>query len=125
PYVATLCLAQGTEGLIAGHVTDELTGRALEDAKVSCTNTSNDRVWTARSNTTGLYTLPLLPPGAYRIRVEYENYQAKEQDEISLKVGGALELNFGLLALGEIRKGSSPRIVMIQQGGTVLDFYGP
>jgi len=120
-----LCPAQDTEGLIAGQVTDAVTSQAIPEAKVTCSNTATNTVWTVKTTPGGLYTLPLLPPGVYRIQVEHEKYQSKEQFEIQVSVAGSVELNFALRRLQDIWESSLQRTVLLPQGGVLLDFYGP
>ena len=120
-----LCPAQDTEGLIAGRVTDAITSRAIADAKVTCSNPATNTIWSVKTGPEGLYTLPLLPPGVYSIQVEHERYQSKAQFEIQVSVAGSVELNFTLRPLQDVWESSLQRTMLLPQGGTLLNFYGP
>ena len=122
---AMSCWAQGTEGLISGHVTDNTTNQSLANAQVSCLNTETNSTWTARTGTAGIYTLPLLPPGTYRIEVKKTGYQSKVQFEIPLGVAASLDLNFELRPIEDIWEARLTRTVLLPAGGTILSLYGP
>ena len=85
-------IAQTTQGLILGRVLDTQAGRPVELATIRCRNTGTDSTTTARSDKEGFFVLPLLSPGPYQIRVEAEQYQAQEVDDLELPVAGRLEL---------------------------------
>src|SRR5580658_1684124 len=122
---AISCMAQGTEGLISGHVTDNTTNQSLEEAEISCLNTETNSTWTVRTGTSGIYTLPLLPPGTYRLLVTKSGYQSRQQFEISLGVAASLDLNFELRPIQDIWESRLTRTVLLPAGGTILSLYGP
>lgn len=120
-----MCVGQSTEGLIAGRVTDVLTGQAVSGATVTCSNDATHTIRSATGGSDGLYTLPLLPPGVYQIQVSRVGYQSKRQDEIALGVADSLELNFDLRPVQDIWESAMQSRVLLPQAGTIINFYGP
>jgi hypothetical protein len=121
----TVCTPQSTEGLIAGRVTDALTAQALSGAIVTCSNDATQTVRSAGTGSDGLFAVPLLPPGVYRIQISRTGYQSKRQDEIALGVADSLELNFQLRPVQDIWESAMQSAVLLPQAGTILNFYGP
>lgn len=117
--------AQSTEGLISGRITDVLTERPIADAEVNCRSLATHTERLARTDSQGLYALPLLPPGVYEIRISGAGYQSKEQDEITLGVADALELNFTLRPLNDLWESAMQSSVVLPQTGVIVDFHGP
>src|ERR1035441_10094439 len=70
-----LLQAQTTQGLISGRVTDLATGRPLDRALVSYDNPAAGTRGERTADGDGHYVLPLLPPGAYRLRATAASYQ--------------------------------------------------
>src|ERR1035438_9261313 len=88
--------AQTTQGLISGRVTDQATGRPLAHALVSYDNPAAGTRGERTADGDGYYVLPLLPPGAYRLRATAGSYQPREFQKVALAVAGFLEVNFEL-----------------------------
>ena len=122
---STVCTAQSTEGLIAGRITDTLTGRALAGAVVRCSNDATQTVRSARAGSDGLYAVVLLPPGVYQVQISLGGYQSKRQDEVNLGIADSLELNFQLRPLRDIWESDMQSTVLLPQAGAILNFYGP
>lgn len=71
----------------------------------------------------GSFTLPLLSPGTYRLRIECPGYQAQQVEELRLPVAGTLDVTFRLRALTDVFEQRMQTITV--SGGAVLPFYGP
>jgi hypothetical protein len=71
-------LGQTTQGLISGRVVNSVTGRAVAGATVSYASPASALSGTSLSDASGYYYLPLLSPGAYRVRVVADGFQSQE-----------------------------------------------
>ena len=80
--IITSAEAQFRAGL-QGAVTDA-TGAVVPGAKVTLTNRETGASRTATTTNSGLYSIPSLPPGAYRLSVEKEGFQKKVLENISI-----------------------------------------
>jgi hypothetical protein len=88
-------LAQQTTGQINGTIFDSQ-GAALPNAEVSVTESNTGFKRTTNSGDAGIYSLPLLPPGSYKMSVKAKGFSTLEQKDISLAVGQVLTLNHNL-----------------------------
>src|SRR5206468_3061819 len=79
---------------------------------------------TVVSDSTGLYVVPLLSPGMYRLRVTAAGYQTLELNELELPVGGELRVPLHLRPLSDVWEQNQYRSVFLP-GNSVLKFYGP
>lgn len=75
--------AQTTFGSITGVVTDP-SGAAIPNAQITVVNENTG--FTRRQSTvvTGVYTVPDLPPGTYRVRIEGKGFNAQERQGVVL-----------------------------------------
>ncbi|MBK9169142.1 MAG: TonB-dependent receptor [Bryobacterales bacterium] len=122
---AAVGLAQTTQGLIAGRIVDSRTGRPVGGARVEYVNSATGTSGTAPSGASGDYALPLLSPGAYRLRVTAADYQAQEVQELELAVAARLELNFRMRPLSDVWEAGQYRSVFLPGSRTIVTFYGP
>lgn len=95
-------LAQEFRGTITGRVVDAQ-GAAVPGAKITVTLSST----AARSNTTtgadGLYTVPFLAPGRYRIDVEASGFKHYLQDNLEVNAGDRVGVDIQL-ELGQLNE---------------------
>ena len=70
--------AQSDRGSITGTITDS-TGGIVPDAAVTATNTATNVVSRTATNESGVYAIPALLPGTYKVRVEKNGFKAAEQ----------------------------------------------
>lgn len=118
--------AQTTLGLISGRITDLASGQPVEHATVIYENPAAGTRGERPADTRGYYSLPLLPPGTYRLRAEAgKKYQPREFQEVVLAVAGSLQVNFELRPLSDVMNAAQARGVYFPQSSTLLDFYGP
>ncbi|HTX14525.1 MAG TPA: carboxypeptidase-like regulatory domain-containing protein, partial [Candidatus Baltobacteraceae bacterium] len=96
--VCALCLgyaagafAQATSQ-ISGTVTDA-SGAVVAGAQITATQTDTGIARTATSDASGVYTLPSLPLGPYRVEVKKEGFTTFVQTGVILQVGTAVTVN--------------------------------
>jgi len=80
---------------VTGQVTDP-SGANVPGVGVTVTNTDTGIHRKVLSNAEGLYTVPLLRPGPYRIAVEKTGFQPMVREGVLLQVDQALRLDFAL-----------------------------
>jgi hypothetical protein len=92
-------LAQDTATL-TGTVTDS-SGAVVANAKVVAINIATNFETETVTNTEGLYRMPFLRPGDYRIRIMAPGFKTFVRDNIELRVGATLPIN-GVMELGSL-----------------------
>src|SRR5690349_6552110 len=90
----TPALAQEFRATVTGRVTDSA-GLAMPGVTVSATNTATGEVASAVSNNDGVYNLPFLRPGAYKLTAELQGFRKHEQP-LQLEVGQSQTINIAL-----------------------------
>src|SRR4051794_38310793 len=93
-FFVAIALTQSTQGLITGRVISSRNGVPLAGAEVTYSNLSTGVGSVAHANSDGVYYLPLLSPGTYKLRVEAKEFQAQELYDLVLPVAARLELDF-------------------------------
>lgn len=101
-----------TLGEITGQVTDS-SGAIIPGAQVTISNEGTSATRTTVTNESGLYTAPLLPPGAYTVRAEAAGFQSAVRSGIELQVQQTARVNF------EMTVGQVSELVEVT-GGTPL-----
>jgi len=95
---AMLCfasLAAAQTASISGRVTDA-SGGAITGVSLSVTNTGTGIARQVSSDSEGLYTVPLLPPGAYEIRVEKSGFRSIVRTGLRLETDQKAQFDFTL-----------------------------
>lgn len=92
---ATSLPAQESRATLLGLITDA-TGAVLPSARLTATNIETEIRYSSRSNGEGIYVIPYLPPGAYRLRVELEGFRTYERGPIALQTGDRLRIDVNL-----------------------------
>ena len=90
---ATLSFAQ--TATLSGRVTDS-TDAVIPGTSITVTNEATGAERAVQSNAAGYYTVPLLPPGEYRILVEAEGFNAISRSGVVLEVDQRAEIDFQL-----------------------------
>jgi outer membrane receptor protein involved in Fe transport len=90
---------QAATATIEGVVTDQ-TGAVVVNAKVSARSTATGLVREITTDESGVYRLPLLPPGNYELTITAPNFAEKKLSNIQLTVGQKLNLDVSLAASG-------------------------
>jgi hypothetical protein len=89
--VATLG-AQEFRATISGRVLDP-SGAAVSGAQVQALNTASNETANATSDATGVYTLPFLRPGPYRVTVRMDGFKTLQRDNVVVQVGQIVGLD--------------------------------
>lgn len=87
--------AQESQGTLAGTVTDTQ-GAVVPKAQVSITNLETNVERTAPTNTSGVYLVPFLTVGRYRVSVTGAGFKKAVRDQVEVRVGDNVEVNFQL-----------------------------
>lgn len=86
---------QSPNGNINGLVSDP-SNAAVIGAEIIAVNDVTRVQYTTRTNNEGMYVLPNLPPGPYRVQVSKVGFKTLIKPDIVLNVAGALSINFTL-----------------------------
>src|SRR5438094_631618 len=89
--------AQQQLGSIQGTITDQ-THAVLPGVTVTVTNADTGVSRTTTTNETGVYRMPSLDPGRYRVKAELQGFRSTTQTDLTLSVGATLGVNFTLNA---------------------------
>ena len=87
--------AQEFRATVTGRVSDPA-GLAMPGVTVTAVNTQTNEVATTITNAEGVYSLPFLKPGVYKVNAELEGFSKYEQDKVELEVGQARTINIAL-----------------------------
>src|SRR5271157_1005737 len=86
---------QSPNGNINGLVLDP-TSRVIAGAEIIAVNDLTGLQFTTKTNGEGVYVLPNLPPGPYRLQVSKAGFKTIIKPDITLNVQDALSINFTL-----------------------------
>jgi len=85
---AGIALAQSAStATIVGSVADAAQGASIPNATVTATNTATRIAYTAKTTSSGDYTIGYLPPGTYDVRVEAQGFAVGASKGLTLNVG--------------------------------------
>ena len=88
-------LAQSPNGVLNGLVVDP-SNQVIVGADIICVNDVTGVQYAAKTNGEGIYVLPSLPPGPYRLQVSKVGFKTLIKPDIILNVQDALAINFTL-----------------------------
>jgi hypothetical protein len=116
--VLILCLAgmafsQSSAGNIQGTVTDAQ-GAIIPDASVTITNQGTGQEIVVKTNGDGLFSLPSLNPGPYKVTVEQPNFEKSAKDVV-LQTEQTINLEFSL------QPGSASQTVEVTAATPIID----
>ena len=115
---------QSATATLSGTVEDQ-NGAVIPGATVTAVNTATALERRTTTNSSGGYTIPLLPPGTYVVRVEVQGFAPVRVDNVVLNVGDQKALTIPLKAgnITEMVKitGDAPLINESSAVGTVVD----
>ncbi len=94
-FLSSLAVSQSTNATISGGVTD-VTGNLILDADVEIANDATGVIFSARTNHSGMYLVPILPPGRYHVQVSKQGFKTIIKADVVLNVQSAVALNFML-----------------------------
>jgi carboxypeptidase family protein/TonB-dependent receptor-like protein len=116
--VSLLCvvpaIAQSPNATINGLVLDS-SGAAIAGAQIVVVNDATGVQYTAKTNGEGIYVVPNLPPGPYRIQVSNSGFKTIIKPDIVIHVQDALAINFTLPI------GAASEIVTVQGGAPLVN----
>jgi hypothetical protein len=112
--IATLLFAQSPNANINGLVSDP-SSAAVAGAEIVAVNDVTGVQYTTKTNNEGIYVLPNLPPGPYRVQVSKIGFKTLIKPDIVLDVQDSLSINFTLLV------GAFHEIVTVQGGAPLVN----
>src|SRR6516165_5866220 len=89
------CLLAGPTATLTGRITDP-SGGVIPGVKVGATNVETNVMFPGETNAEGLYNIPNLPPGTYRIIVQKFAFQTIVKPDVELHVQDIIALNFSM-----------------------------
>jgi len=87
--------AQTTNATINGQITDPQS-RAVPGAEIQAVNIDTNVVYPSQTNSVGIYAIPGILPGRYRIMVRKDGFKVINKTDVVLNVQDILEQNFAL-----------------------------
>ena len=117
--------AQQVTGAITGRVTDA-SGATVPGANVVVTDKDRGTEWPTTTNAEGVYNLPRLPIGSYRLKVEHAGFQISQVQSIVLDMNQVARIDVAL-QVGNVTQTvdvtSSAPLLQTQstEVGTVID----
>lgn len=88
-------VAQSTSATLSGGVTDPQ-GNLILSADVEIANDATGVVYSVKTNSSGMYLVPILPPGHYHVQVSKPGFRTIIKADLVLNVQSAVALNFVL-----------------------------
>jgi hypothetical protein len=107
-------LAQAPNGTINGIVQDP-SGRPIPGAEIIVINDLTNVQYQAKTNSEGIYVVPNLPPGPYRLQVSKLGFRTLIKPDLILNVQDALAISFTLPV------GSVSEVVTVQGGAPLIN----
>src|ERR1051325_184157 len=92
---AVLAWAQVGSSTISGRVVDS-TGAVVPNVNVSAVQVATNFTFNAITNADGLYRIPSLQPGAYRVSFESPGFKKIVRDDVDLRTGDNLAVDVEL-----------------------------
>jgi hypothetical protein len=89
------CLVAGPTATLTGRVTDP-SGAVIPGVKVEATHVETNVTFPSETNAEGLYNIPNLPPGTYRVILTKFAFRAIVKPEVELHVQDVISLNFSM-----------------------------
>jgi hypothetical protein len=91
-----------TLGEVTGHLSDA-SGASVPGSSITLTNLATGAVRTAISTDAGDYSLPSVPPGLYRVKVEHPGFKAVITSNVEVQVQQTVRLDFAM-QVGEVNE---------------------
>ena len=93
-------MAQTDRGIIAGSAVDP-SGASIPDAKVTATQIGTNATFESVTTSSGDFTIPSLPVGQYRVRVERQGFKSFVANEVILTAGNTVTVR-AVLQVGAV-----------------------
>lgn len=94
-FTVTIAAAQSTNGTMSGIILDP-SGKAIAAADIEIVNDATGVRYPGTTNSEGIYAVPNLPPGPYRLQVSKIGFKTLIKPDIILHTQSALAINFTL-----------------------------
>src|SRR6516165_1195129 len=94
-YQVTSLLLAGPTAMLTGRVIDP-SGAVIAGVKVEATNVETNVTYPGETNDEGLYNIPNLPPGTYRVIVQKFEFQTIVKPDVQVRVQDKIVLDFSL-----------------------------
>src|SRR3954463_14884224 len=88
-------IAQAPTAGITGTINDS-TGSPIPGALVTLTNPATNQSRNVRTNDSGLYVFPTLPPALYNLKAEASGFGTQVRNSLELQIGQIARLDFTL-----------------------------
>jgi outer membrane receptor protein involved in Fe transport len=112
-FLVTNFALAGPTATVTGRVTDP-SGRVIAGVKVEATNVETNVMFSGETNAEGLYDIPNLPPGTYRVIVQKFAFQTIVKPDVELHVQDVIALNFSM------ELGSVTQSVTVEAGAPLI-----
>ena len=106
--------AQSPNGTINGRVLDP-SNKVISAADILVINDATGVQYFGKTNDDGIYVVPNLPPGAYRLQVSKRGFKTLIKPDIVLNIQDALSINFTLPI------GAAFEIVTVEAGASIVN----
>src|SRR5262245_22060073 len=106
-------LFAGPTATLTGRVTDT-SGSAISGAKVAATHVETNVIFSGETNADGLYNIPNLPPGTYRVIVQKFAFRTVVKPDVELHIQDVIALNFSM------ELGSVTQSVTVEPGAPLI-----
>jgi len=110
--VTSLLLA-GPTATLTGRVTDP-SGAVMAGVKVEATNVETNVTYPGETNEQGLYNIPNLRPGIYRVMVQKSAFQTIVKPDVEMHVQDVIALNFSM------EMGSEAESITVEAGAPLI-----
>jgi hypothetical protein len=110
----TYVLSQSTSATISGGITDTA-GNFIAGASVIIVNDETGVLSSVRSNSAGMYFVPILPPGHYHLQISKQGFKTIIKPDVILNVQTAVALNFVLPI------GSASQSITVEASSSLLN----
>jgi hypothetical protein len=117
--------AQEFRATLTGQVTDP-TGAVIPNAAIKATNTETGSIYTASTSNAGVYYIPYVLPGVYRVEASASGFKTMVQENVTLLAGKYFGQNFTLqvgATAEKIEVSAVPPMIETANGsgGTIID----
>ncbi len=112
--VALTSVAFAQTAHITGRVTDS-SHAVMPDVKVEITNAKTAIVRRTATNPEGYYSVPLLPPGEYRMIVRHDGFKPNGRERITLTVDQVARIDF-VMEVGDVTES-----VVVEAGAPLVE----
>jgi hypothetical protein len=94
-FSMAIAFGQASTGAITGTVTDP-SNAVTPGAKIEARNVSTGVVYSLTTNSSGLYLIPDVPIGHYKVSAELQGFKRSEQPDVEIRIGDRKEVDFRL-----------------------------